>query len=426
MGCCTAKWKREIVVEHKFDYVNVEDFVEHGCGLNIKYLFQYLKAFKGAYFYISDIVALVLMYAFNITQQGSTGDEVIPEIKIKTTEVLKYLFPICVGFSFLILFVEMRKAYKVYKSRDISLAFTNEIVYRYLCFKNFAYFCFFEQINDMKTSKDQFALFLFFRLRGWKRLLLAEAPRAAIYSINLFYYYDKYRGTIFTKDPQTLNFSDFAILALSFTVLLFLIDLASMVFAYLLYIPFMMQIRGNLKEYCCHKIDKRIAILLRLNEEELMHEAARQQAQMGDATKNNLLSMGKVKNGPVLMPPQIQPANIPQQNIMPGYMRGYYNQSPYVQQSPRAPVPVSTGVYYDLREPRRQEEGLYQTRSPHNERARNMSVSTSPPANPYSGRSYPGQENIGLNSMPQMTREYSPSQSSPLRSNPHQPESPRG
>lgn len=42
-----------------------------------------------------------------------------------------------------------------------------------------------------------------------------------------------------------------------FTLTLWVISLLYMIGAVILYIPLVIHIQGNLKEYCCHKIDKR-------------------------------------------------------------------------------------------------------------------------------------------------------------------------
>lgn len=42
----------------------------------------------------------------------------------------------------------------------------------------------------------------------------------------------------------------------TFTVLIFAISLAMLIVAGICYIPLLAHIQGNLKEYCCHKVDK--------------------------------------------------------------------------------------------------------------------------------------------------------------------------
>jgi hypothetical protein len=42
-----------------------------------------------------------------------------------------------------------------------------------------------------------------------------------------------------------------------FTLLLFFVTTVRFIIALFMYVPLLMRIRGNLKEYCAHKIDKR-------------------------------------------------------------------------------------------------------------------------------------------------------------------------
>jgi len=41
-----------------------------------------------------------------------------------------------------------------------------------------------------------------------------------------------------------------------FTVIIFIGSLLLLIVAAVLYVPLLCYIRGNLKEYCCHKVDK--------------------------------------------------------------------------------------------------------------------------------------------------------------------------
>ncbi len=44
--------------------------------------------------------------------------------------------------------------------------------------------------------------------------------------------------------------------SVAFTVLVFVISLSMLIIAGICYIPLLCHIQGNLKEYCCHKVDK--------------------------------------------------------------------------------------------------------------------------------------------------------------------------
>jgi hypothetical protein len=84
--------------------------------------------------------------------------------------------------------------------------------------KSYDHFCFFSQINNSKKKKDDFAFFVFFTFKGWKRLLLADAPRQVINGITL---YSFARSVNFTTDISKWYEGSFAkasvLLSMAFT-----------------------------------------------------------------------------------------------------------------------------------------------------------------------------------------------------------------
>jgi len=55
----------------------------------------------------------------------------------------------------------------------------------------------------------------------------------------------------------------FLLISILFTVLVFLGSLCLLILAAICYVPLLCYIQGNLKEYCCHKVDKRIGELMK-------------------------------------------------------------------------------------------------------------------------------------------------------------------
>jgi hypothetical protein len=119
------------------------------------------------------------------------------------------------------------------------------------------------------------AFFVYFRFKGWKRLVFAEAPRQFF---NFMFIYDCSR--IALRDMQTdgippsiwqiipqiyaglgsvkndqVTTATYVILLITF--LFWTMKMISLIVAVFVYIPLLCMIRGNLKEYCVHKIDKR-------------------------------------------------------------------------------------------------------------------------------------------------------------------------
>jgi len=55
------KWKREVIQDHKFDFIDVHSFTQHSALLWAGYLWVYIEMVKGLAVYVVD------------TQTGSTS-----------------------------------------------------------------------------------------------------------------------------------------------------------------------------------------------------------------------------------------------------------------------------------------------------------------------------------------------------------------
>ncbi|KAI3640027.1 hypothetical protein MIR68_000905 [Amoeboaphelidium protococcarum] len=299
MSCCMPpKWKRETVVDHKFSYIDVHEFRgKDSVFRRLKYAFLYVLAFKGFMLYVADISSIIFQFlAADKAVTFAGGD---PRI----VEFFKYIYLFSVLASLALLLIDFRKARKIIKSQDISFTFTNEIAYRYYAFKKYDYFCFFEEINDMKRFKDTLSLFVFFRLRGWKRLIFAETPRAGInmYWLVLVLISLNYQDGQNALRPYMEDNRVFVLLLLvALAVLIYLFSAFSHLIAVIIYIPMICEIRGNLKEYCCHKVDKRIAQLIAKNESRKAEQAqlsAYKNKKSNTAQKQLLQYKKKMHNG---------------------------------------------------------------------------------------------------------------------------------
>lgn len=97
--------------------------------------------------------------------------------------------------------------------------------------------------------------------------MFADGPRQVINGIILITVFTKSRrrspdGT-YELDLEFWNFHDLKPLnrvtmgIMMFTLTLWVVSVLLMIAAVFLYIPLVLHIQGNLKEFCCHKIDKR-------------------------------------------------------------------------------------------------------------------------------------------------------------------------
>jgi len=276
-------WKREEVPDHKFDFVDTREFTDNSFGMRMKYVWLYIIILKDFLVYCSDIFTAVTMLStdswsnaiFNSCPPHQTNGCVYIPFKIA-----KWLFFGCIIFSFLLLAYEGRKAKKIIASRDISYAFTNVMANNYYSLRSYDHFCFFNHISNSTKRIDDFAFFVFFTFKSWKRLLLADGPRQSINALTLYAFYLSK-----TEDGAWYDISKYfagnnlvttgLTISTAFTVLIFAGSLLLLIIAGICYIPLLCHIQGNLKEYCCHKVDKRITeIIKRRNKQRLAKAAA--------------------------------------------------------------------------------------------------------------------------------------------------------
>ncbi|KAJ7507688.1 hypothetical protein B0H11DRAFT_1968116 [Mycena galericulata] len=280
--CGGPKWKREVVQDHKFDFINVADFRDNGFKMRCKYLFLFLIFFKSFAVYMSDIFTAVTMLTtkswsnqiFNECTAQSTGCVPIP------FNTGKWLFVGCIIFSFLLLGYESRKAKLIVASHDISYAFTNVLANNYYSLRSYDHFCFFDHISNSTKTSDDFAFFVFFVFKSWKRVLLADGPRQTINALTLYAVWLAKHKDAGWNIPKyfTGNTISTSLLTVTtfFTVVVFLGSLGLLLVAGICYIPLLCYIRGNLKEYCCHKVDKRIDSVIKKHQKKRLDENQKQ------------------------------------------------------------------------------------------------------------------------------------------------------
>ncbi|KAJ1032738.1 hypothetical protein NDA16_000759 [Ustilago loliicola] len=277
MCCGNASWKREEVPDHKFDFIDVRDFRNNGCFQQLKYAFLFIMVVKSFAVYVADIYTAVTLLAFGHFS-GSLYDKVQNDPQNNFRVPISYgrwIFTGCIIFSFLLLAYEAHKSRAIVKSRDISYAFTNVMANNYYSLRSYDHFCFFDHINDSKKKTDELAFFIFFTFKGWKRLFVADGPRQVINFFTLYGLgsfakwstdpYDYYDGNIFTG---------IMILSMLFTVAVFAGSIILLIIASVAYIPLLCYIKGNLKEYCCHKVDKRVTELVQRKKKQRLAKVA--------------------------------------------------------------------------------------------------------------------------------------------------------
>lgn len=317
-------WKRTKVQDHKFDFIDVEDYVDESFWRKFKYSLVFAIVIKGILIYCADLwTAVNLIIADDPSQWESklgVENDMIQYGELKISfQIYRWIFAACIVLSFVLLGWDIKKSVAIIQSRDISYAFTSMIAYRYYAIKSYPHFCLFEKIHNSKKTIDEIAFFCFFTFRGWKRLMFADGPRQVINGMVLMRIYKanyKTRGPLFWNyglgDLPTITMG-----MMTFTLTLWLISVLYMLAAVFLYIPLVIHIKGNLKEFCCHKIDKRIDEIVKKKAKQRAQEAAKS-GKGGDALgKPTLPDVGMFDEGGRSSP---VPGGTPRMAAQPPYM----------------------------------------------------------------------------------------------------------
>ncbi|KAL0085842.1 hypothetical protein J3Q64DRAFT_1495290 [Phycomyces blakesleeanus] len=254
------KWKREVVQDHKFEYVDLDEFYDSSCTTRIGYSFIYLVVLKSLLVYIADLWTAVSLL---VIDHRNAEDSAIPY------SISKWIFLGAIFISFALLFWDFRKSRRIIATRNISYTFTSVMASRYYSMKDYRYYCLFCEINKSQKTTDTIAFFVFFTLKGWKKLLLAEAPRQVINVVTLI----KILPAWIKLDHNQLQLNNEVLgkdivqqlmtCTMLFSTAVFAVSFVLVCIAALMYIPLLCHMQGNLKEYCCHKVDKRISELLK-------------------------------------------------------------------------------------------------------------------------------------------------------------------
>ncbi|KAG0339107.1 hypothetical protein BG004_006951 [Podila humilis] len=307
----TNDWRRQKVEDHKFDFIDVEDYVDNSLWRKFKYSLVFAIVIKGILIYCADLWTAVNLLVSGTWSNGLgvDGNKIQFSTITISFDVYKWIFAGCIILSFILLAWDIKKAVAIIQSRDISYAFTSMIAYRYYAIKSYAHFCLFERIHNSKKQIDEIAFFCFFTFRGWKRLIFADGPRQVINGIILITVFSENQKQTANHekrlDLEFWNFTAFNIMTritmglMMFTLTLWVLSVLYMIAAVILYVPLVIHIQGNLKEYCCHKIDKRIDEIVKKKARQRAQESSKKNGKGGDTPlqKPTLPNIGLIEEG---------------------------------------------------------------------------------------------------------------------------------
>ncbi|CAG8675886.1 7565_t:CDS:2 [Funneliformis mosseae] len=248
MFCSKANFKiEEVVPKHKFDDVYLEDFKQHDLKTKIKNVFVFVTVVWIIVIHVADVwIATLLMFDSKV---ASTQPKV-------SLNVSKLIYGGCLATSHLLLTLDWKKSKAIIDSNDIGYAFTNPIAFRYHSLKSYLHHCFFCNISKKNALVDDVTFFVFSALKGWRRLIIFEAPRQIVNAI-----------TLFSIANSNVSFGNniterLSIALMTMTFLNFFTRASFLAVAFMLYMLLTLRINENLREYFYHKVDQKIDELL--------------------------------------------------------------------------------------------------------------------------------------------------------------------
>lgn len=213
-------------------------------------------------------------------------------------QVAKWIFTGCIIFQFCLLFYHWMWAIHTYKTRNIALAYVNNITRLLYIVRSYNYHCLFNKIE--KDNFFDWACFLSYgEIDNALQILVADTPRQVINVLTL----RNYATNGNTSNDIIRNIKNIAetnimlSVILSFMVLslaIWSIFFFKFVFGMLLYIPVKVKLRKrkfkSLKKYCCSVVNEKVRILVFTNHKPKNELLEKGILDLNDINANPLLS----------------------------------------------------------------------------------------------------------------------------------------
>ncbi|KAL7273493.1 Potassium transporter [Rhizina undulata] len=297
MGLFKQKKEKEVLQEHKFDYINLADFKSNSFLDRTAYISLLFGIFISLAGYVADVYTCVTLLAFN--RWSSKIEPIIP------LYIARIVFSVCILVSLLLLGLDWYFAIKVIRGDGVADAYMNPVALRWNSVwggkrkedSGWRRFLVFARLTSERSKREYIALFTYFAFQGWVRILVAEGPRVVINTLTLV---SVVRADLLpTTETETLSilaklFENIGHLAetssieamtlstMAFTTVLWVFGILQLLLAGLLYLCYLWHVcsGGTLRKYCKERIDTRMGEVVKKNhmqglEEEKKHRDER-------------------------------------------------------------------------------------------------------------------------------------------------------
>lgn len=272
-----------------FDLIDVDKFHNTNWSTVFGYIWCWILIFLSWILLGVDIYTCLNILVFH---KWSTDD-----YQPYAYSIAKWIFTGCIIFQFVLLFYHWLWAIHTYRTRNIALAYVNNIAKILYTVKSYNFHCLFSKI-EQDTFFDWSCFLCYNELDNALQILVADAPRQVINILTLRYYAtdgDLSNDIIANiKKIAELNLRLSIILSfMCLSVAIFAIFFFKFVLGMLFYLPVVYKLRGkgfkSLKRYCCKIVNDKVRYLVLKN-----HKPKDELLERG------ILNINEIKENPLL------------------------------------------------------------------------------------------------------------------------------
>ncbi|KAJ0323665.1 hypothetical protein Brms1b_001546 [Colletotrichum noveboracense] len=304
MGCLNHRRKGiQYKAEQKWDYISLNDFRSRGCLTPFAYFYLWLMLFISVAVYGVDMFTAVNLLAFD-----KWSSEIDPAIDFK---ISKWIFSVSIIASFVNLAFEQFRAMRVMKRGNVAECYLDNIAVRLESTRmgkgqGWRRFLVFAELTKSKKGAEYIALFTYFSLQSWIRVMVCSGPRQVVNALTLKSVYDaklavheaSVEGSLLgffekIKSLATEDYQQALILSgMLFTLVIWVFSALYLILAVMFYVFFLWhwipKDDGGLSGYCERKVNKALTkiVTAKVNKAFAKQEADRKKAEMRAAKKN--------------------------------------------------------------------------------------------------------------------------------------------
>lgn len=302
MGCLSQRQRHlDVRPEAKWDYITLNDFKSTSCLTPFAYCYLWFSLFLSIAVYGVDGFTAVNLLVFDKWSSDIEPSQLVP------FDVSKWIFAICIILSVINLLYEHIRAHRVMRRGSVAECYLDSLAarlesIRFGSGKGFKRFLVFAELTKSKKGAEYVALFSYFSLQSWIRVLVCSGPRQAINGLTLYSVYtaklsiegQDFGSSLsnFFDKIKALGVRESLILSgMVFTLVIWVFSFLSLLLAVLFFVFFLSHYiprgEGGLSGYCERKATKRLMQIVshKINKAIAEEEKKRRKAELKAAKK---------------------------------------------------------------------------------------------------------------------------------------------